>query len=99
MQNLKSYLVMRATGGVLILTDHDLAKEPGALKKLAEGGLEKFIAFEVPLEQVKTNYSAHYEHVLKEPKQISEFITLDDDAREIFENISLKGLGAPLIYE
>ena len=99
MEGIKPYLLMTALGAELILTRHDLEREPGTLKELAEGGLNKFIVFEVPMNKIKENYQAHLEHALKDPKLRDHFIVLDPDGRQVFENICLKEVGSPIVYE
>jgi hypothetical protein len=99
MDELKSYLLLTATGAVLILTKDDLKKEPDRLKKNTPGGLTKFVAYEVPVESVKKSYSAHFQHVLSQPMDTGEFIVLDDDGQEIFKNIKLKDLGGTIFFE
>ncbi len=99
MEALKSYLVLGATGAVLVVTDDNLEKHPERLKHFAAGSLKKFIAYEVPLDSVKSKYAAHFEHTLSDPKQRNEFIVLDDDGLQIFENIKLKELGRAIFYE
>ena len=98
MENTKAYLVLNSTGALIVLTSHDLSKEPAAIKDLA-AGIGKLIAYELPVSKVKQNYQAHYDHLSKDPKVKNSFIILDDDGREVFSNISLKDIGSQIIYE
>jgi hypothetical protein len=70
---------------------------PALMKKLAYLG--KFIAHEVPLQTVKKSYSAHYEHVLTDPKQTDELRILDTDSKQIYTNIDFKVLGPPVVHQ
>jgi hypothetical protein len=99
MDELKSYLLLTATGAVLVMTRDDVNANPDLLKKLAVGSLNKFIAYEVPLDAVKNTYQAHFEHVLNDPRASGEFVVIDDDGQQIFENIDLKDLGRPFFFE
>lgn len=98
-ETLKSYLLLTATGATLILTKNDLMKDRESLKMLAVEGQDKFVAYEVPIGSVKSSYSAHFEHVLSDPKQKNGLIVLDDDGRQVFRNIGFKELGTPIYYE
>jgi small ligand-binding sensory domain FIST len=99
MEEIKAYLLLTAIGAELVMTQHDLSKEPAALKDLASGGLNKFVAYEIPLEEVKKNYRAHFEHVFTDPKEKNKYIILDADGQEVFKNIHLKEIKNPIIYE
>lgn len=98
METVKAYLVLTATGALIALTRYDLNTEPEMVKNLA-AGIGKMIAYELPMETIKRNYKAHYEHLSSDPKAKNSFIILDSDGREVFNNISLKELGQPIIYE
>lgn len=99
MDPLKSYLLLTGTGAVLILTGDDLEKNPDLLKNLSAGNLNKFVAYELPVDSVKNSYSAHFEHTLRDPFQTGEFKVLDDDGVQIFKNIKLKEMGSPIFFE
>jgi hypothetical protein len=99
MEPLKSYLLLTATGAVLILTGDNLDKNPELLKNLSAGSLNKFVAYEIPVDSVKNSYRAHFEHTLRDPFQSNEFKVLDDDGIQIFNNIKLKELGSPIFFE
>lgn len=94
---MKSYLLFTQAGPILILTDYDSIEQPELADRLAAYG--KFVALEVPMETIQSCYSAHFEHVLKDPKESSELIVLDREGGRIFTNINFKLLGAPAIYE
>jgi hypothetical protein len=99
MNQMKSYMVLTASGAILVLTELDFEKHPDQLVKLAADGLDKFILYQVPVVAVKASYKAHYDHTLNDPKQAGEIKVLDDDGKEIFKNISFKDLSAPIYYE
>ena len=98
MEELKAYLLFTACGPVLVLTKYDFAGHPELLSKLAAQTSNKFVAHEVPIDAVKAKYSAHYDHILKEPDQ-SDIKILDDDGEEIFTNVSFKDLSDPIYYD
>ena len=99
MKENKAYLVLSSAGAALILTQSDISSEPAVLAHSVGNGLNKYIAYEVPMERLKQNYSAHLGHIFNDPKETGQFLTLDDDERQVFRNISLKELGPSIIYE
>jgi hypothetical protein len=53
---MKSAIIFTGTGPILILTTYDSLTHPVFVKKLAAKGINKFIAIELPVEDVKTRY-------------------------------------------
>jgi len=94
---MKSFLVFTRVGPVLVLSRFDSVKEPALLNRLSAYG--KFVAHELPIEAVKSCYSAHYEHILNDPKQSDDFRVLDTDGERIFTNVSFQVLGPPAYHE
>jgi len=94
---MKAFLLFAAGGPMLILTNLDSIHDPELMKRLAYLG--KYIAYQVPLQSVRGPYSAHYEHILTDPKQTDELRILDTDARQIFTNIDFKVLGQPVVHQ
>ncbi|MDD5701808.1 MAG: hypothetical protein PHU23_07125 [Dehalococcoidales bacterium] len=94
---MRSFLVFTHTGPILVLSKYDSVRQPELLNRLSAYG--KFIAHEVPVEAVKSSYTAHFEHVLNDPKQNDEMRVLDGDGERIFVNVDFKTLGAPVYYE
>lgn len=95
----RAYLLLTATGAMLALTNHNLTTEPEILDELSRGGPDKFIAYELPIDTVKNNYRAHFEHMVNDPGRKSEYTILDNDGRQIFNNISLKDIQNQIVYE
>jgi len=94
---MKAYLVLAALGPVLVLTNLDSIKNPRLLAKLRSLG--KFIAYELPLESVKAAYSAHLDHVLKDPKQSDEYRVLYTGSKQIYTNVDLTQLQNQFVYQ
>jgi hypothetical protein len=97
---MKAYLLFSACEPVLVLTTYDLGNDPEAVKKVADKTVNKFIAYEISIDAVKNSYSAHFTHVLKDPLKEGEVKVLDDDGRQIFNNLKLKDLvSGPIFYD
>ncbi len=99
MEQMKAYLIFAASGPVLVLTTLDFEKHPESLKQLATKTSKKFIAHELPLDAVKSNYSAHFEHVLNQTATNGDIKILDSDGKQIFTNVKFKDLGEPIYYD
>lgn len=94
---MKCFLCFAVGGPILALTKSDSPRDPEFLKKATSWG--KFVAFDVPMDSVKAAYSAHFEHVLTEPKETDDLRVLDTDAGQIFTNIDFNLLGAPVVFQ
>ena len=99
MEEMKAYLLFVSSGPVLVISTIDFVKKPEMLDKLAAKTSNKFIAYELPIEAVKTNYAAHFAHVLSDPEQTGEIKILDDDGQEIYTNVRFKDLSAPIYFD
>jgi hypothetical protein len=96
---MKAYLIWMVAGPQIILTSCDLVTHPECLKKLADAGVSKFMAQELPLDAVKERYGEHYEIVINSPNETDELRILDTDGDRVLKNISFKGLSQPIYYE
>jgi hypothetical protein len=94
---MKAFLLFASGGPVLLLTKFDSVRDAVLAKKLAYLG--KFIAYQVPVDSVKRTYSAHFEHILTDPKQTDELRILDTDSKQIFTNVDFTVLGQPVIHQ
>ncbi len=92
---MKSFLLVTLGGTLLIITKYSSIKQPDLLKKLAVLG--KFIAYEIPIDAIKANYSAHFEHLTNAPSLQDEFKVLDTETQRIFLNVDFETLG-PMEY-
>ena len=80
---------------MLIVTKYSSIQQPELIKKLALLG--KFIAYEIPIDTIKANYSAHLEHLTDAPSPQDEFKVLDTETQRIFLNVDFDTLG-PMEY-
>ncbi|WP_373500813.1 hypothetical protein [Desulfococcus sp.] len=87
------------SGPILLLTTYASLNDPGLVGKLATKGIKKFIAYQVPEEIVKEKYGNHYHVILEDLKQENDLRILDYDGHHIFNNFSLKKLGAPVCHD
>lgn len=94
---MKCFLVFAVGGPILALTKSDSPRSPEFLNKTTSWG--KFVAFDVPMDSVRTAYSAHLEHVLTDPKETDELRILDTDADQIFTNVDFSLLGTPVVFQ
>src|SRR5258707_14939940 len=60
---MKSFLLLTASGPLLILTSHESLHDPKLLEELKHKGIGKFVAFEVPVSLARQRYGGHFQGV------------------------------------
>jgi hypothetical protein len=96
---MKAILLVTAGGPIVILTSYDSPVAPGLLSKLRAKGIEKFIAYELPLELAKRRYGNHFQVVVNNVDETDELRVLDSDGLRAFRLFRFDELGAPVFYE
>jgi hypothetical protein len=96
---MKAGIIFTGTGPILILTTYESLEDRKFIEKLAAKGIKKFIAYDVPLDQVKEQYGQHFDAVMGDVKQTDDLRVLDFDGHRIFYSFSLHELGSSFVYE
>ena len=96
---MKAGIFFTGSGPIVILTSHGSFDDANFVQKLTAKGLKKFIAYEVPVEEVKEKYGKHFTVIMNDLHQTDDLRVLDYDGHRVFENFALKDLGAPVYYE
>ena len=96
---MKAFLICAAGGPLVILTSHKSVTDATLLDKLAGKGIEKFIAFEVPLETAKERYGAHFAVVEHDLRETDDLRILDYNGQRAFGLFPFNELSAPILYE
>ena len=93
---MKAYIVFSGTGPILILTTYPELTSPGLVDKLRHKGMQKFIAYEVPLETVRQIYGVPFEVIATDLVKTEDLRVLDFNGHHIFSRFSLAELGEPI---
>ena len=96
---MKAGIIFSGTGPILVLTTYSSFEDRKFIKKLAAKGIRKFIAYEVPVDQVKAQYGLHFDLVMTDVKQTDDLRVMDFDGHRVFYNFSLHELGSSYLYE
>jgi hypothetical protein len=94
-----AHLVFTETGPILILTSSATITEGSLLDSLQRRGIDKFIAYEVPVDEVQRIYGVPFEVVAAEIEHGKSLRVLDFNGPHIFETFALSDLGQPVRYE
>ena len=96
---MRSFLLLTETGPVLLLTRCTSVTEEGLVKHLTSRGIEKFIAFEVPVSRVHELYGVPFEVIAADINDGRDMRILDYNGQHIFSSFSFDELGTPTSYE
>ncbi|GAB6909061.1 conserved hypothetical protein [Desulfosarcina cetonica] len=96
---MKAGIFFTGTGPILILTTYGELNNPMLVDKLAQKGIKKFIAHEVPEDLVKEKYGLQFKTIMGDLKQTDDLRVLDYDGHHVFYNFALSEMGAAIYHE
>jgi hypothetical protein len=96
---MKSLLLFTGSGPLVILTSYESATEPLLLKKLAAKGIDKFIAYEIPLQLAERRYGGHFFVATHDLHEVDDLRILDFNGERAFRLFHMNELGEPIMYE
>jgi len=96
---MKVAMLFTGSGPIVILTSHDTVTDPVLLEKLEAKGIERFLAYEIPLDLAKKRYGGHFSTVLNDLHETDDLRVLDYNGERAFALFRLSELGNPVVYE
>ena len=96
---MKVIMLMSGSGPVVILTSYDSATDPALIERLVAKGINKFLAYEVPLELAKERYGGHYRAVTNNLHETDDLRVLDYNGNRAFDLFRFDELGPLVIHE
>jgi hypothetical protein len=96
---MKSFLLMTGSGPLEILTSTTFVEDAALLEKLQCKGIDKFIAYEVPLELAKIRYGGHFTAVTNDWLESDDLRVLDFNGERAFRLFNFSELGEAHIHE
>lgn len=96
---MKTFLLMAGSGPLMILTSHGSIENPILLDKLLAKGIDKFIAYEVPIDLAKQRYGGHFKVVANDLHETDDLRILDYNGDRAFGLFSFRELGETHIHE
>ncbi len=96
---MKAFMLLTGSGPLVILTSFGSVTDPKLIAKLAAKGIDKFIAYEIPIELARERYDGHFDIVVRDLHQSDDLRVLDYDGNRAFRLFRFRELGEPVIYE
>ena len=96
---MKAYFLFTGTGPIVVLTSSASIRDQALQARLADKGVERFVAWELPLELVRERYGGHFQAVMQDPQQIDDLRVVDYDGRRGIKLFHLSDLHELYIHE
>lgn len=84
---------------MVILTSSESPTSPPLLKELHSKGIDKFIAYEIPVELAQERYGTHFAAVAHDAHETDALRILDFSGHRAFKLFRFDDLGPPTRYE
>jgi hypothetical protein len=96
---MKTALLFTGSGPLVIATSYTSFTDPELLAKLRAKGIEKFIAYELPLDLAEKRYAGHFDIVMRDLRESDDLRVLDFNGERAFRLFHLNELGTPVMFE
>jgi hypothetical protein len=96
---MKTFLLMTGNGPLMILTSHGSIENPILLEKLLAKGIDKFVAYEVPIDLAKQRYGGHFNVVANDLHETDDLRILDYNGDRAFRLFTFGELSEAHIHE
>ena len=95
---LRSYLIFTGTGPILVLSTYPKLTDDRLLEKLRYKGIDRFIAYQVDLDEVKSAYPQSFGQAEGDLEGREDIRVLDFNGHQIMANFSVDSLGDPIKF-
>jgi hypothetical protein len=92
-------MLMTGSGPLVILTSYDSLENADLLERLANKGIPKFMAYEIPMALAEERYGGHIRKVLNGFTESDKLRVLDHNGHRAFNLFKFEELGAPTTHE
>jgi len=96
---MKAGMIISGSGALIYLTSHEKFMDDNIIKKFEAKGIDKFIAYELPVDEAKRRYGGHFDIVVQDLRETDDLRVLDYEGCRAFKMFSFKEMGEPYIYE
>ena len=96
---MKAYLLMTGSGPIVVLTSHASMLDIAVIAMLSEKGIDKFIAYEIPIAVAEQRYGMHFSVVKGDLRETDDLRVLDEDGEHAFKLFRFDELGPAIMYE
>lgn len=96
---MKCLMLFTGSGPLVVLTSHDKITDTPLLAKLTAKGIDKFIAYEIPVDMARARYGGHFTLVEQDLHEDDDLRVLDYNGERAFRLFHFSELQGPIAYE
>lgn len=96
---MRVFFLFTGSGPLVILTSYSSVDDHQLLRKLAIKGIDKFIAYEIPLSIAKERYGKHFDMVCQDLSQTDDLRILDYNGQRALHRFHFYEMGKPITHE
>ena len=96
---MKAYLLTTGSGPIVVLASHASVLDGASIAMLANKGINKFIAYEIPIVLAERRYGTHFSIVKGDLRETDDLRVLDEDGEHAFKLFRFDELGPAIAYE
>lgn len=93
------FFLFTGSGSLVILTSYSSVEDPALLRKLAAKGIEKFIAYPLPITLAKGRYGTHFDIESADLSESDDLRVLDFNGTRAFRLFRFQEMGSPIMHE
>ena len=93
------FFLFTGSGPLVILSSYASVEDPSLLRKLASKGIEKFLAYELPVSLAKERYAKHFDAVCHDLSQTDDLRVLDYNGQRALHLFTFREMGTPVTHE
>ena len=93
------FFLFTGSGSLVVLTSHTSIEAPSLLRKLSAKGIDKFLAYNIPLDLARNRYGRHFDVVAEDLGESDDLRVLDYNGQRAFQLFRFDELGAPMVHE
>src|ERR1044072_438368 len=93
------FILFAGSGPLVVLTSHASIEDPALLEKLAAKGVDKFLAYGIPLPLAKARYGLHFDIVARGLSETDDLRVLDFDGTRALRLFSFAEMTGPFVHE
>ncbi len=96
---MKALMLYTGSGPLVVCTSYNSVTDSNLLERLSNKGIEKFIAYEIPLDIAEERYGGHFQTVMHNLHESDDLRILDYNGQRAFKLFSFSELGEPVLHE
>ena len=93
------FILFAGSGPLVILTSHASIEDSTLIEKLAAKGVDKFLAYGIPLALARSRYGMHFDIVARGLSETDDLRVLDFDGARAFRLFRFKEMSGPHVHE